>query len=160
MPKLTAHQACSEIKDLWTEIALEAQKGKHRKKRGISGPWQRYYNQCPCCQYVYSPKVVISGTDVYRLTSLAVFLDCQLCPMAPEWKSFDPLDQDNSAENYFDQDNSAENYFCETHITPFLKWSSGPKHYSCYDLAFFAWLIVDLAEEAMERIKKEEGIAP
>lgn len=135
MQKLTAHQACSETRDLWTGIAREAEKGRHRKKSEIPGPWPNYCNRCPCCQYV--------SLEINR----TIFLDCTLCPMAPEWKNFNPLAWDNPAENYF----------CESYITPYLKWSSGPKHYGCCDLSFFAWLIVELAEEAMERIEEEEA---
>ncbi|MCK4793083.1 MAG: hypothetical protein KAV87_55650 [Desulfobacteraceae bacterium] len=136
MPELTAYQACSEVHDLWTGIAREAEKGRHRGKKEIPGPWETYCNACPCCQYVY------------HLTLSAACLGCDKCPMKREWQSF-PTIIVGGIFNY-----------CETHNTPYLKWSSGPKHYSCYDLSFFAWLIVELAEKAMERIKKEGEATP
>ena len=69
--------------------------------------------------------------------------DCNQCPMKPEWDSFLRW-------------GTGTDYFCETYDTPFLRWENGPSKLSCYDLEFFARMIVELAKDAMKRFKTEE----
>ena len=133
MAKLTKYQACSETRDLWTGLADQLEKGEYYEKSEIPGPWEKYNNNCPCCQYARDIMEEIGSAEP----------DCNQCPMKPEWDSF-KLQHTGTA------------YFCETYDTPFCRWENGPSELSCYDLEFFARMIVELAEDAMKRIKAEE----
>jgi hypothetical protein len=64
---MTPIQACEETKELWTEMARIAREEKRIiAKSEVSGPWQAYKCNCPCCEY--------TG-----------FTDCSFCPMQKEW---------------------------------------------------------------------------
>ncbi|MBE9572399.1 MAG: hypothetical protein IMF11_17365 [Proteobacteria bacterium] len=134
MSKLTALQACQQTHDLWTQIAQEAEKGQHKEKDEIRGPWQNYLYNCPCCEFTKENRDL---------------LVCAECPMKPEWSCF--------------YKRSRGNYLCAK-AGPYMEWSWGKppqdNTLSCHDLAFFAYLIADMALEAIERIKKEAEITP
>ena len=141
---MTKVEACEQTRNLWTKIAHEAEQGRCRQKHEIPGPWRKYIHCCPCCQYVYLvPRHMEEGSPYSEI------LGCTICPMAPEWKNF-PLHRPYD-----------DHYYCEIYLTPYLKWRwltnevDMAAYRSCYDIAFFAWMIVELAEDAIKRIKGE-----
>ena len=79
--KMTPIQACKETKELWTMIArISVEKRRAIEKYEISGPWQEYRHNCPCCEY--------AGRSF-----------CDLCPMLPEWRFYSD-DLDSTCEGF------------------------------------------------------------
>lgn len=133
---MTPLKACKETQELWNEMGKEAEINKVQfAKQFIPGPWNKYKNNCPCCEYTKQK----NGSVV-----------CRDCPMLEKWTFI--------IGHIYDQDT-----YCEHGVSPYEKWrqlaadktSVGRKTTSCIDVAFFCYLIADLAEEAAEEIERE-----
>jgi len=133
--ELTAYQACRETYDLWAQMGEAAEKGNFKDKKDIPGPWLDYINNCPCCE--------LDDQFCYDYDGdYDCLMECKNCPM--KWGS------------HFGH--------CNESGSPFHTWAhlqylyhyrfTATKNPSCIDVAFFCFLIADLAKEAMERLEK------
>jgi len=123
---MTPLQACQETKELWTKMARGAEVDKKAYgKYQISGPWQHYPHNCPCCEYNMKNRGYTS---------------CSRCPMEPEFR-------------YYSGD--VPNTFCEWPKSPYYKWGALMENDPCIDVEFFCLLMAELAQEAEERHIKE-----
>lgn len=125
---MTPIQACEETKELWTELArIAREENKAVEKFKVTGPWEDYRHHCPCCEYV--------GYNY-----------CLFCPMYVEWKAY------SSPTELPLPKNGSRHATCEDPRSPYRQWTNivylGAL---CIDTEFFCLLIVEMAEEAIER---------
>lgn len=127
-------QALTETIDLWTQLALKAEKGFVLKKDKIPGLWQDYPCCCPCCEFA----------KIFPVESQSDFsVDCVVCPMYLAWQEY----QSSRFSPVYS--------FCCAAKSPFSRWTYLRKKEPTmtYDIAFFCWLIVELAGECLESLE-------
>ena len=121
-------QALRESIELWTGMAEKAHVKQVVDKWDIPGPWDVYYHNCPCCEYVRS----LRGYFAPQL--------CYKCPMYEQW--------------WFYVDENVSKFYCVQPRSPYQQWSdcveSGEVGILWYDLEFFCLLIAELAQEALD----------
>ena len=123
---MTPLQACQETKELWTKLAQGAREDrKDYEKWDIPGPWKDYRHQCPCCEY---------DKENGELDTV-----CTECPMEAEFQ-------------HYNEDSSTA--FCESSKSPYFKWSFLVENGPCIDVEFFCLLMVELTQEAIDRIER------
>ena len=125
--KLTKEQALNETIELFEKLAEKAREGKVMWERKISGPWQHYIAQTPCCEY-----------------DKQFFNNCISCPMRGYWMT--------KGDSVYKFSVVPE---CLHDKSPYIKWQRFVSHKEtfhiipcCIDIEFFCLLIADLAREA------------
>ena len=117
-------QACKETKELWTEMARFA------REEG------KLVEKCdvegPWKHYAHNCPCCEYTTFTY----------CVQCPMNKEWTFYSSLDDAP----------------CQGEFSPYQKWRvcrlPNPFVSLCIDVEFFCLLIAEMADEAIERIKR------
>ena len=135
---MTREQALKETISLWTKMANIAATDGIQVPKGHFEEVYDYKHCCPCCEYT----IRSSDGDV----------NCSRCPMLEEWQAISGAHEDNTW------------YACEgSRNTPWTKWldfysSRKTSLVLCIDVEFFCLLLVDLAQEALDRIADEKVI--
>ena len=125
-------KALIETRDLWTKIGIKTEAERsHIDKSAVPGPHLEYLHRCPCCEYAK--------------TSNPAEGPCLKCPMQKQWGC---------------KDGEVCHYHCEEEESPYLNWCIAAEDL-CIDIAFWAYLIADLAQEAIDQLqegeKRDEG---